>query len=55
LVREGTLVLSEHERSKFLLTGFMRPPIGINPNDDLLDKDGNLTELGSLVLSKAGA
>lgn len=35
--------------------GLMAPPTGINPNDDLLNKDGSLTELGSLVLSKAGA
>jgi len=35
--------------------GFMKSPTGINPNDDLLDENGNLTDLGSLVLSKAGA
>jgi len=34
--------------------GLMVPPTGINPNDNLLNKDGSLTELGSLVLSKAG-
>jgi len=35
--------------------GFMAPPTGINPNDNLLNEDGSLTELGSLVLNKAGA
>jgi len=34
--------------------GFMAPPTGINPNDNLLNEDGSLTELGSLILNKAG-
>jgi len=38
------------------LIGFTKSPIGtgINPNNDLFDEDGNLIELGSLVLNKAG-
>jgi len=35
--------------------GLMKPPTGINANANLLNGDGSLSELGSLVFNKAGA
>ena len=40
--------------TEWLLTGFIAPPTGIDPNDNLLNDDGSLTDLGYLILNGAG-